>query len=184
MFPLDNSANTTIENTPVGVYNNWVNTDVNDVSMTGVSRGVFSEGNFARRVNVTGCNISADFRGIDWENNDRAINMTATGNTIKVTKPNNAQKGGTVGIFMSETNPANFANYIIGNPDISTYSADAGIMTFGVNRALIQYNTINTYMQGALVPATAGIYLGGGGNNTVDCNTANNFIPVGSNTFP
>jgi|GEM_PF-2194701 len=174
VFPLA-SGSTTIDNAPVGVHTFFYNARINQIGMTNVLRGVFSEWSIARTVNVSGCNINALYRGIDFSNNNNSTGMTATGNTIVVT-PTSPAKGSAC-IYMSEFNLGNNANYrIFDNYHLETQSALTGIGALGVENAWISYNFIYTN-PGILPPGTmVGILLNGGGRNTVTCNMVTNSV--------
>jgi len=170
---------TTVSNSPVGVYSNFYNARITSVSMDEVVRGVFSEESKFCTVSVSSCEINAKHRGIDWINNDMAHGMNAFGNTITVTPPGGGAVKGTACISMAEPNPGNQANYNVSfNPNLTTVSANAGIIANSVNDAIIEYNGINTTE--GLNPAggSIGIALLFGSRCTTSCNNVLNTIPT------
>lgn len=176
--PLANTGIKTISGANVGVYTNYYNARVTDVSMEDVNRGVNSEGSLTCSVSVTGCVINAFHRGIDWVDNDGANEMLASGNTIIVEPTGSGLTKGLACIAMSEVNSPNNAHYIISdNSHLETRSAHFGIWATGVENALLQNNFIYTNQGGMSTPGTQGIALNGGGINTANCNYVTNTIP-------
>lgn len=175
VFPLA-SGNTTIDNAPVGIHTNMYNARIQQIKMTNVGRGVNSEWSIGRSVNVTACNIQATFRGIDFSNNNNAIDMSASGNTILLNNTGFDSKSAAC-IYMSEFMAGNNAHYHIhDNMHLETQSGFMGIATLGVENASIGYN--NIFTTGSVQPtASTGIALNGGGHNMVNCNTVTNTIP-------
>jgi hypothetical protein len=177
VLPLT-SGSTTIENAPVGVYTNFINARVMGVRMFNVIKGVNSELSVARTVSVTGCNIHARFRGIDFNENHNAFNMVASENIIYL-EPTTGTGKGQACIYMRESQLGNDANYNISNNlHLETLSGMAGIATLNVDNAYISYNHIFTNT-GTLLPApgSIGIAISGGARNTANCNIVTNTIP-------
>jgi|GEM_PF-3187842 len=166
------SGLTTIDGSNIGVNTDLVSANIQKIKMTNLREGIKSMNTgLSRFVRAISCNISASNFGIDWVSNDGASTMTAEGNIITVNSPSG------IGIYLAEQKAGNSANYNLFGNYITTLSSTAGISTRAVNRAFIQYNTVNT-QGGAGSPGTAGISLAGGQDITLDCNNVNNSLPV------
>ncbi len=177
VFPLANAGIKTITDATIGVYTNLYNARITNVSMVNVYKGVQSEQSRKCTVNINSCEINAIYRGIDWSNNDGANLMVAQGNTITVEPSGSGNFKGAACISMAELNAAANGRYIVSdNPNLTTISAGAGILTNTVSNARIEANQIFT-TEGILpAPGSAGIAITAGNRNTILCNTVTNTI--------
>ena len=160
----------TIENAPIGVYNERYNTRVTRLNMENTTTGIWSQRNGLCDVQVRNCNITNTRIGILWQNNDRALRMIAAENTIITNNPYG------ICIYASEFMSGNNANYqIIDNYHLETNNANSGIFLSGVENARVGYNTV--YTNGNPANGTIGINLAAGRSNNLYCNTVMSTIP-------
>lgn len=137
-----------------GIYTEYSNLRATGLTMTEMRTGVFS----TRCTNhlfseVTGCSITANFRGIDWFDNEGSGGMSATGNSIFIS----GNPFG-VGIETREQNITGMANYRLEYNSISVTNATAGIIASVTRKPRINCNIIEQYSNTS-VPFSCGIEL-------------------------
>lgn len=164
-----------------GIYTDYSNLRATGLTMTDMRTGIFS----TRCTNhlfteVTGCSITANFRGIDWFDNAGAMYMKAEYNIINIS----GSIGG-VGIMMQESNSAGAtANYEVRyNSPISITSATGGIVAQEVRGAVIQYNDVIVNSDNINYPDATAIGLLSGGGHSVSCNNVTGTDPTYDNSF-
>jgi hypothetical protein len=175
------SSQPTIVNSTTGIYTDYSNLRASNITMTGMSTGVYSTRcTDLLSTIVTGCSMNASYRGIDWIDNFGAKFMKAEFNSITISGDLNG-----VGIMMQEANSSgSTANYLIRyNAPINITSASGGIIARIVAKAIIQFNEITVNSDNVNYPDAMGIGLLGGGKNIATCNTLFGTDPVYNNSF-
>lgn len=164
-----------------GIYTEYSNLRATGLTMTEMRTGVYSTRcTDMLRTEVTGCSIAANFRGIDWYDNDGAAYMRAENNEIVISGNPNG-----IAIAMDETNPAGGdANYEIkNNYRIEITSATGGIVARNVNNAVIENNYIIQNSDGVSYPKSGGMVVDFGNNNEIMCNTVISTDPNYTGSF-
>lgn len=135
------ATGSTMHNCNRGIYTLYSNLRANGLTMTGMRTGVFSTlCTDMLRTDVSGNTIEANFRGIDWFDNEGSGGMSAIGNTIYM-----AGSPLAIGIETREQNLTGLARYRIEYNYINLNNSDKGISANTTMRPIITCNVIEQY---------------------------------------
>lgn len=166
---------TTIYTCKRGVYTTYSNTNIDQINIINVERGIYNEqcSGYNMTTNITNCNIKASLRGINWVDNAGALSMYAALNEINIA-------GSTSGkaISMSETNSAGIANYVVEDNHINLTDANDGIYASTVYNLIARYNFVTQQGTSTGPPAnTFGIRITGSDSAQISCNNIYSTYP-------
>jgi hypothetical protein len=160
LLPLSNH-DITIDTCEWGVYTEWTNATVNNISMRNVNlTGVFTIrcNEAGMTTTITNCDIEAAKKGIEWQNSENGV-MIASGNHIKVTA-----NGNSVGINVLSKSLST-GNYKIENNEVEAQSG-SGIVANAACKVKVINNNIRLTGN-----TTNGISLTGCDSSQVSCNS-------------